>query len=334
MKKNYFLFIVFFTSVLNAQISDFNATDFTKADNIAKLNNGENLNNPPILSHKLTNKLSTDVEKFRAIFYWVCDNIQADDSQNTKIINNRRKFKNDSLAYIAWNNQYRKKVLKDLYKYKKTTCTGYAYLIKELCFLANIECEIINGYGRTIDQNVESLELVNHSWNAVKLDNKWYLCDAAWASGYVDSKSNFIKEFNDGYFLTDPSLFAKNHIPIEKKWFLPEDTTQINSNIPPIVYGETFKLNVNPITPNTMVVNCKEGAVVLFSFKNLDNKKHIPSLIELSGEKEIPYNIYNIQYNNELTTFNHKFDKKGNFDVHLKVENNIVATYVIKVKDN
>ncbi|ESU24391.1 hypothetical protein FEDK69T_08380 [Flavobacterium enshiense DK69] len=334
MKRFYFFFTLFFTSVINAQISDFDATDFTIADNIAKLNEGEKLNNPPILSHKLTNKLSTDVEKFRAIFYWVCDNIKADDAQNTKIINNRRKFKNDSLAYVKWNRQYQKKALKELFINKKTTCTGYAYLIKELCFFANIECKIINGYGRTADGNVESLDLINHSWNAVKLGNKWYLCDAAWASGYLDSKSNFIKEYIDGYFLADPNLFAKNHIPIEKKWFLFDDTTQVKINMPPLVYGETFKLNINPITPSKMVVNCKEGDVLIFSYKNLDNKKHIPSLIEIIREKEIPYNIYNIQYNNELTTFKYKFNKKGNFDVHLKVENYIVATYIVKVEDN
>lgn len=333
MKRFYFLFTLFFTSVINAQISDFEAIDFTIADNIAKLNEGEKLDNPPILSHKLTNKLRTDVEKFRAIFYWVCDNIKADDTQNTKIIDNRRKFKNDSLAYIKWNSQYRKRVLNDLFKHKKTTCTGYAYLIKELCFLANIECEIINGYGRTIDGNVESLDLVNHSWNAVKLGNKWYLCDATWASGYVDSKSNFIKEFNDGYFLADPNLFAKNHIPVEKKWLLFDDITQINNTIPPIIYGETFKLKVNPITPSKMVVNCKEGDVVIFRFKNLDNKKHIPSLMELTREKELPYSIYDIQYNNDLTTFKCKFNKKGNFDVHLKVDNYIVASYIINVKE-
>ncbi|MEW5676736.1 transglutaminase domain-containing protein [Flavobacterium enshiense] len=334
MKNIYFLFTLFFSSILTAQISDFNSTNFTIADNIAKLNERENLNNLPILSYKLTNKLNTDVEKFRAIFYWVCDNIKADDHQNTKIKNSRKKLQNDSLAYIEWNRQFGKKALKELLKYKKTTCSGYAYLLKELCFFANIECKIINGYGRTIDENVESLDLANHSWNAVKLDNKWYLCDATWASGYSDSKSNFIKEYNNGYFLSDPNLFAKNHIPFEKKWLLLNDATQINGNIPPIVYGETFKLNINPITPDKMVVNCKEGDVVTFSFKNLNNKNYNPSLVELIREKEILYDIYNIQHNNGLTTFKYRFPKNGNFDVHLKAENYIIATYIIKVENN
>ena len=333
MKRFYFLFTLFFTSVIHSQISDFNTTNFTIADNIAKLNEGEQLNNLPILSHKLTNKLNTDVEKFRAIFYWVCNNIKADDAQNTKIISVRRKFKNDSLAYLEWSRHYQKKALNKLFKNKKTTCTGYAYLIKELCFFANIDCKIINGYGRTADGNVESLDLVNHSWNAVKLDNKWYLCDATWASGYIFYKSYFIKDYINGYFLSDPHLFAKNHIPIEQRWFLFDDAPQVKNNLPPLVYNETFKLNINPITPDKMVLNYKKGDEVTFSFKTLNHKNYTPSLLELSGGKEILYNIYNIQSTNELTTFKYKFNKKGSFDVHLKVEKYIVATYVIKVED-
>src|SRR5690606_12898203 len=126
-------------------------------------------------------------------------------------------------------------------KNKKTMCTGYAYLIKEMCFLANIESKIIDGYGRTTASNVDSLETINHSWNAVKLNNKWYLCDATWSSGYTLNNYLFIKDYNDGYFLTDPILFATNHYPIDKKWFLNITLEQSEFESPPLVYGELFK---------------------------------------------------------------------------------------------
>ena len=72
-------------------------------------------------------------------------------------------------------------------------CTGYAYLIKEMCFIADLDCEIIDGYARAFDANVNGLESLNHSWNAVKLNNKWYLCDATWSSGYMVNNSLFVK---------------------------------------------------------------------------------------------------------------------------------------------
>lgn len=330
--RRLFVILVFFTTLLlKAQVSDFDSVNFTRADNIAKLNEGQKLENLPILAYNLTNKLNTDVEKFRAIFYWVCNNIAADDSQNSKVINARKKLQNDSLAFIQWNNNHKKKFFKRLINQRRTICTGYAYLIKELCFFANIECEIINGYGRTIDNNVESLNLINHSWNTVKLNDQWYLCDATWASGYLDEKGYFIKEYNDGYFLTEPNLFEKNHIPEDSKWALKTNSKE-TKKIFPLVYGETFKLNIDPILPNEMINRFKVGEEITFSYKS-SNSEYITSLVELIGSREIPFEIYNIQKKDDITSFMYKFNKKGNYDVHLKINDYIVVTYIIKIVD-
>ena len=94
-----------------------------------------------LLTYKLTHKLSTDVEKFRAIYFWVCNNISGDANQQNRVDQMRRRYKKDSLSYIEWNNSYKKIAYKKLLKNKKTMCTGYAHLIKEMCFIANIECK-------------------------------------------------------------------------------------------------------------------------------------------------------------------------------------------------
>ena len=203
--KSIFFFISFF--IINssiAQISDFKDIDFNAADNVAKLHSGADLNNLPLLAHNLTIDLPSDVEKFRAIYTWVCNNIDGDPKQDNEVIEKREEFKNDSVALLKWNNSFKKIAFNKLFKQKKTMCTGYAYLIKELSFLADIECEIVDGYGRTTSTNADQLELTNHSWNAVKLNDKWYLVDATWSSGYFDDYNVFINEYNDGYFLTDP----------------------------------------------------------------------------------------------------------------------------------
>ncbi|HIC30687.1 MAG TPA: hypothetical protein EYO76_02100, partial [Flavobacteriaceae bacterium] len=144
--RNVITFIsILILNVAFAQVKDFKSTDFTIADNVAKLNHGKELDNLPLLAHELTYKLDSDVEKFRAIYTWVCSNIKGDLSVSDKVLYKRKKHKNDSLSYTQWNNNYLKKALKKLFKHKKTMCTGYAYLIKQLCFLANIKCEIIDG---------------------------------------------------------------------------------------------------------------------------------------------------------------------------------------------
>ncbi|QXP78125.1 MULTISPECIES: transglutaminase domain-containing protein [Winogradskyella] len=331
--KNILVFIfAFFVNTAFTQVSDFKHIDFTKADNIAKLNEDSSLENLPLLVHNLTYKLTTDVEKFRAIYIWVCKNVSGDANQHQKVLQKREKFKKDSLGYIVWNNEYKKIAFKKLLKHKKTMCTGYAYLIKELCFIANIESEIIDGYARSVDSNIENLESPNHSWNTVKLDNKWYLCDATWSSGYMINSSLFIPDYNDGYFLTDPILFAKNHYPIQKKWFLNNNLIHSTFISEPIVYGETFKQQIIPISPKKLNTTIKKNEEINFSFKSLNTISIDKiSLIQISGTNIKSFEIYELKNKNGLITFKYRFKHKGFYDVHLKIENDIVATYSIRV---
>ena len=329
--KNIFLFLVFTFNICKAQLSDFNAIDFTRADNMAKLNEGASLANLPLLAQKLTAKLPTEVEKFRAIYTWVCHNVTGDMNQDNKVTRKRKKLQNDSLGYIKWNNEYKKIAFKKLLKYKKTMCTGYAYLIKELCFLANIECVIIDGYGRTVTSNIEHLEFLNHSWNAVKLNNKWYLSDATWSSGYsVDAI--FVKDYNEGYFLTEPLLFAKNHYPLHKKWLLNKTLIEKKFTATPLVYGETFKHKIIPLSPEKMRVAVAKNTEVSFSLKALKNNTTDKiSLIHIFRNQEKELTISHLKNENGLITFRYKFKHKGFYDVNLKMNEDIVATYTMHI---
>ena len=332
MKTIRLLILLLFINTGYAQVSDFKTIDFTMAENTAKLYEGRDLDNLALLAHQLTYKLSTDIEKFRSIYTWVCHNIKGDSKQDNVVAAKIREFKNDSIGYLKWNNKYKKIAFKKLLNQKKTMCTGYAYLIKELCYLANIECEIINGYGRTTETNTSELELTNHSWNAVKLNNKWYLCDPTWSSGYLSEETRFVKDYNDGYFLTDPILFAKNHYPLEKKWLL--DETLINTEFvaSPLVYAEAFKHQIIPMTPDKMDVTIKKNSEVNFSFKALKGAStEAISLIQFSGFKERPFKIYDLKSEDNLIQFKYLFKHKGSYDVHLKINDDIVATYVINV---
>ena len=214
------LIILLFTfGQLSAQKSDFKDISFKKADNIATLLKGEELNNLPQLAFKLTSKLNTDAERFRAIYFWVCHNIKNDLDLMKKNERNRTKLKNDTIQLNNWNKKFKKEVFHMLSTKKKTLCTGYAYLVQELASLAGLECEIINGYGKT-NKSFKYIKMPNHSWNAVKLNGKWYLSDATWSSGFIDDRYLFKFNYNNDYFLMKPKDFANEHRPIDIKWYL------------------------------------------------------------------------------------------------------------------
>lgn len=220
--RRYILILLFiFILPLQAQRSDFNEINFSIAENKAKLNKGKGLYNLPSLVYNLTAHLKTDVERFRAIYFWVCHNIRGNYDLMYKSERAFIKYKDDPEALGLWNKDFQKEVFIKLRTKNETLCAGYAYLIKELTSLAGIECEIVYGFGELNKVKFKNMEVPNHSWNAVKLNGKWYLCDATWSAGFIDMSNLFFEySFDNSFYLMEPSEFIKTHRPLEEKWIL------------------------------------------------------------------------------------------------------------------
>ncbi len=337
LKSLQFILLLIIAYQSHAQISDFNHIDFKKADSVALAYKDEGLTNLPELSYKLTNNLSSDVERFRAIYRWVCNNIANDYSLYLKNKHKRHRFKDDSTKLKNWNNDFRKRLFKKLLKDKRTICTGYAYLVKELAKLVDLECEIVQGYGRVSTTDIENLDLPNHSWNAVKLDNKWYLCDPTWASGIPDPESNrFTFQYNDGFFLANPKLFAVNHFPVEEQWLLlDEDIPSFESFLAsPIIYGKAYKSLTLHKAPKQMHQTIKKNEKVIFEYelqKRVTND-NIRLLID-NGFSSRKTKATSISINDMHLTLEHQFNNTGFYDVHLYIGDDLISTYTIEVKN-
>ena len=333
--KSYLCFLIVLSCFfLNAQKSDFKHRNFEKADSIANSYENERLNNLPLLAYKLTNNLNTQVEKFRAIHTWVCSNIESDHDFADKTIRKRKRFKNDSVSFSKWNNEVQTRFFKKLFNDKKTICSGYAFLIKELSVLADIKCEIVDGYSRTVNTNVSQIDIPNHSWNAILLKNKWYLVDATLASGFFFVNENkFIKNYNDGYFLAEPELFGKSHYPLDEKWLLFDSTIALNAFVEaPLIYSNTYKHKVVPISPNRLITQVSMGNEVDFCLKIPDERKIDEISLVLS--KNFRYKkikASHSDYKNGFLRMKHRFAKKGHYDVHFKINEDIVVSYTVKV---
>ena len=332
-----FIFIVFALQC-NAQLSDFKTVSFQKADSTALAHKNESLDNLPELSHKLTDGLNTDVERYRSIYMWVCSNIANDYPFYLKNQSKRQHFKKDSSKLEKWNNRFKKQSFKRLLKQKRTICTGYAYLVKKLSSIANLQCEIVQGYGKTSMTEVEELDIPNHTWNAIYLNKKWYLSDATWASGIPHPETNmFVFQYNNGFFFPDPKLFALNHYPVDSKWLLidgidkPSFETFLES---PILYNEAYNYLNKVEKPKKMHSLLKENEIIQFRYELLKplNTKYIYLLID-NGIKTKKINPSVVTIENNILTFQHAFKNKGFYDVHIYMDNNLLLTYTFEVEN-
>src|SRR4051812_30815543 len=94
------------------------SNEIQKADSIAHLYPGHSLSDLGLLSYKLTSPLSTDTGKFRAIYTWVCTNIQGDYDLMEYCRRRRAKLKGERLE--SWSKDFNKIVIEMLLERRRT----------------------------------------------------------------------------------------------------------------------------------------------------------------------------------------------------------------------
>ena len=89
---------------------------------------------------------------------------------------------------------------------KKSVCEGYAKAFKYLLNSVGINCEIVQGEATNSKGESES-----HAWNAVKLNDKWYLVDVTWDDPIVIGGGTLTIRNKHKYLLKGADTFKTDH---------------------------------------------------------------------------------------------------------------------------
>ncbi len=263
-----FLFLAIISPTSFSQ-NKFQDLDFEEVDMIARtIQYEDDLHK---LTKTLTSSYNLDIFKVRAIFIWIAENMKYD----YKFYNSGKEREGPACEDVLdcteitkdWENKFLKKVLKQ----KKAVCDGYSRLFKRMCDIAGVESEMVTGYARTDPYEIGASFNVNHAWNAVRLDSAWYFLDATWAAGYcprdpdTDLLINYVKNYNDYYWLSPPEKLNRNHYPEKGNWAYENNFTREKFKNNPYYAGyilDKIKLE----TPNTGFINACYGDTIHFKF--------------------------------------------------------------------
>lgn len=151
-------------------------------------------------------------DQLKAAFYWIATNIDyaVEDLNRDLLYESNQALINDAL------------------RKKRGVCQAFAEIFNELAIKLGFDSYVISGYSR---QNEQVITSSGHAWNAVKINENWYLFDPTWAAGYFQingshsklNKSNYVKKFSPEYYKVDPSEFIKTHMPFDPIWQLSEN---------------------------------------------------------------------------------------------------------------
>lgn len=131
-----------------------------------------------------------------------------------------QRIRYDQEVAMAIDKRPRKPSIRQTLRSRRAICTGYAQLLKVLCKKSNIPCEIVNGYTKNFPTSKPTLEEPDHAWNAIKINEKWYLLDATWAAGIAQNPKGFPYRDAAYYFLANPRRFLEDHLPSDPMWQL------------------------------------------------------------------------------------------------------------------
>lgn len=154
-------------------------------------------NSTSSIANYINSIFRTDSEKIRAIFYWTASNINYD-------LDN---------VFNAYSNESTENLIKKTLESRKGVCINYAEIFNDIAHKVGIESVIIEGYTK---QN-GILDKVAHAWCGAKIDNKWYVFDPTWGSGYAN-KGRFFKKINNYYFKAEPNKMISSHMPFDYLW--------------------------------------------------------------------------------------------------------------------
>ena len=132
-----------------------------------------------------------EVDKRRAIYYWVINNISYN-ADSSRIIN--AGLDPDAKITVA-------------FKRRKGVCENFSAIFNDICRRSGLVSEVINGY----TQQSNRVDNVAHTWCAVQVDNSWYLFDPTW-----DEKN----DVNPVHFMVSPKDFIRTHMPFDPLWQL------------------------------------------------------------------------------------------------------------------
>lgn len=253
--------------------------NFTKLDRIAKdLNyDGSSIQE---LADLLASHAPTDTAKARIIYAWITQHITYDVSAFMDAVHN------DLYPDVS-----PVKVLRD----RKTICSGYSNLYQVLAEAMNLKSVIVVGYAKGATPNNERFQDVNHAWNAVHLEDGWYLLDTTWGAGSVRDEQ-FVANYQPYYFATSPDELINHHFPKDSGWQLLSQTfTRENFDNLPNIAARFYNLGLDLVNHQNYQVTTSNRLDI-----KLKAPKDVIAIAELNqGTKKIPASSVLVNRQNE-----------------------------------
>lgn len=246
------------------------------------------------IAEEITLDYDDDEQKVRAIFVWITENMEysLDIKADRKSNRSKRRIKSrDPEEKAELELELKDDDLKTALKARGGIEADYSYLFMKMCEAVDIEAGEITGYLRRSQRKVGKMpRRPDHKWNWAKINGKRYLFDTMLASGSVEKnketkQTEFVKKFNDIYFMTPSDIMILNHYPEDEKFQLLDEVVskETFANYP-FILGGYKDSKIEEFLPMKGLISLSETEIV-FKLKFCDNE--IPNRIMIHERRKM-----------------------------------------------
>ena len=158
----------------------------------------------------------------------------------------------------------------EVYDNEKGNSYGFSALFYTFATNLDIKVALIQGKEKITTETNENFKNINSTWNAILIDNNYYLVDTRKGTGYCAS---VYKKINtDFYFGTKPELYIRSHIPDDDKWQLLEDKITFDKfNSWPYISYNFYMNGFQTLTPDDAFLDVSYGSKLVLTYDS-ENK--------------------------------------------------------------
>ncbi len=295
-----------------------NGRDFSNVDAYVKSLGSLDSMSMGTINNVVSNKFTDKIEKARAIYYWIANNVTYD-------------FK------AARNNSTANNTPTDVLLSRKAVGIGFASLFQDMCSSADIRCLTVDGFVKNNTAQIGEKDVeINHSWAVVQLGQSpdtWFYVDPAWGSGYVDAElKEFTRSYTAAYFFAEKANFNLQHYPDNEAWKLgPAPKNKKDFFQLPVIRVAALEYEMKRYSPNDGNLKAKATKAVNFSYTLNANKEIIKVELGIGEKKKYKLKEMNYSFSSGTLSFNYKFEEENSYPVTVFINGRELMSYYVEV---
>lgn len=184
----------------------------------------------------------------------------------------------NNIEFDCYNNMYNPNYAPyldyDVYNQGRGADLGITNLFNTMVKGFSIPSESIEGWSK-VQPMVQGTLPPNpdHIWNGVTFEGESHLIDMAWGMGSC-YQAQFVREYSDFYFCTDPNIFIRSHLPRNSNWQLLNPTKTIQEFVNMLKLTKNFYVNgFQSVSPDKSSVNPSTSGKLTFTILHDQNPK-------------------------------------------------------------